>query len=242
MPNPFFRFKQFTVYHDRTAMKVTTDACLFGAWCSEQIRNGSFPNENVLEIGAGTGLLSLMVAQKNEVLIDAVEIDAPAAEQACENIKASPWKDRVFIHHADILHFAPQKQYECIFSNPPFYEHEIESVSDQKKLAHHGLGLKLDQLFATLSNLLKKNSIFFLLLPYKRVAEIEQQLKKSQFSVLDKTLVRQTVLHQPFRIMLMGTNGKTDKPVKENIISIWDESRQYTAEFVDLLKDYYLYL
>lgn len=242
MPNPFFRFKQFTVYHDRTAMKVTTDACLFGAWCSELIRNGSFHKDTALEIGAGTGLLSLMVAQKNEIEIDSVEIDASAADQANENIKASSWKDRVFIHHADILHFAPHKQYDCIFSNPPFYEHEIESVSNQKKLAHHGLGLKLDQLFVTISSFLKQEGIFFLLLPYKRITEIEQQLKKYQFSVLNKTLVRQSLLHQPFRIMLFGTNGKINKPAKEHIISIWDESRQYTPEFVDLLKDYYLYL
>lgn len=242
MPNPFFRFKQFTVYHDRTAMKVTTDACLFGAWCSEQMRNELFHKDNALEIGAGTGLLSLMIAQKNEIVIDAVEIDAAAAEQACENIKASPWKDRLFINHADILQFAPHKQYDCIFSNPPFYEHEIESVSDQKKLAHHGLGLKLDQLFAILSIFIKPEGIFFLLLPFKRMAEIEQQLKKNQFSVLNKTLVRQSVSHQPFRIMLIGTKGKSNKPAKEHIISIWDKSRQYTPEFVDLLKDYYLYL
>jgi tRNA1Val (adenine37-N6)-methyltransferase len=228
MPNPFFQFKQFTVYHDRTAMKVTTDACLFGAWCSEQMRNELFHKDNALEIGAGTGLLSLMVAQKNEIVIDAVEIDAAAAEQACENIKASPWKDRLFINHADILQFAPHKQYDCIFSNPPFYEHEIESVSDQKKLAHHGLGLKLDQLFAILSSFIKPEGIL--------------QLKKNQFSVLNKTLVRQSVSHQPFRIMLIGTKEKSNKPAKEHIISIWDESRQYTPEFVDLLKDYYLYL
>jgi tRNA1Val (adenine37-N6)-methyltransferase len=152
MPNPYFRFKQFTVYHDRTAMKVTTDACLFGAWSSEIINKGLFAKDNALEIGAGTGLLSLMVAQKNNITIDAVEIDASASQQAAENIVASPWKERISIHHSDILRFDNHKKYDCIFSNPPFYENEIDSINDKKNLAHHGLGLKLDVLFEIMSN------------------------------------------------------------------------------------------
>jgi tRNA1Val (adenine37-N6)-methyltransferase len=242
MPNPFFRFKQFTVYHDKTAMKVTTDACLFGAWSSELISNGQFAKENALDIGSGTGLLSLMVAQKNEIEIDAVEIDVSAVEQACENIAASPWKERIYIHYADILHFESSKRYDCIFSNPPFYEKEIESGNDKKNLAHHGVGLKLGDLFKTISSFLKPDGIFLLILPYKRIAEIEQQLKKHQLSLLSKTQVCQSVLHQPFRLMLMGTNKITNFPVEENKISIWNEFRQYTPEFIRLLKDYYLYL
>ena len=96
MPNPFFKFKQFTVYHDRCAMKVTTDSCFFGAWVADEIKNSS-PNSyrekirNVLDIGTGTGLLSLMVAQHNEVEIDAVEIEPGAAEQAKENVVSISW-------------------------------------------------------------------------------------------------------------------------------------------------------
>ncbi|MCU7550332.1 methyltransferase [Chitinophagaceae bacterium LB-8] len=242
MPNPYFRFKQFTVHHDRTAMKVTTDACLFGAWVSERIRNGQFNKHHALEIGAGTGLLSLMVAQQNEISIDAVEIDASAAEQACENIKESPWKERIYIHHTDILHYKDHKQYDCIFSNPPFYEHEIQSSNDKKNLAHHGAGLKLEELLRVISNFLRKDGLFFLLLPYKRIAEIEQLLKRQQLFLINKMVVRQSVHHQPFRLMLMGTNKKTDIPVDEKIISIWDENRQYTTDFISLLKEYYLYL
>ncbi len=242
MPNPFFRFKQFTVFHDRTAMKVTTDACLFGAWSAEMISKRQFLKNNALEIGAGTGLLSLMVAQKNHITIDAVEIDASASQQAAENIAASPWKERISIHHADILHFDNHKKYDYIFSNPPFYENEIESSDDKKNLAHHGHGLKLDVLFEIISKFLKQDGNFFLLLPYKRIVEIEQLLKKQQFFLINKTHVRQSVLHQPFRLMLIGTRKKTEFPVNETSISIWDESRQYTPEFIGLLKEYYLYL
>jgi tRNA1Val (adenine37-N6)-methyltransferase len=242
MPNPYFRFKQFTIFHDRTAMKVTTDACLFGAWSSEMIKSRPSVKRNALEIGAGTGLLSLMMAQKNDIEIDTVEIDASAAGQAGENIAASPWKERIHIHHIDILQFAGNHYYDCIFSNPPFYEFEIETESVQKNFAHHGTGLKFHELFAVISNFLQPNGIFLLLLPYKRITEIEQLLNKKQLYLLNKTLVRQSVHHQPFRLMLMGTNQKTNITVKEETISIWNESRQYTPEFISLLKDYYLYL
>jgi tRNA1Val (adenine37-N6)-methyltransferase len=223
-------------------MKVTTDACLFGAWIAEIINNGQFAKENALEIGAGTGLLSLMVVQKNHITIDAVEIDAAAAEQAAENLAASEWKEKIRIHHSDILQFDPKKKYDCIISNPPFYEKEIESADNKKNLAHHGHGLKLDELFATISNFLNKDGTFFLLLPYKRNNEMELLLKKYQLSLIRKVQVRQSVHHQPFRLMLMGTNKKTNLPVEENTLSIWNESRQYTPEFTNLLREYYLYL
>jgi tRNA1Val (adenine37-N6)-methyltransferase len=242
MPNPYFQFKQFTIFHDRTAMKVTTDACLFGAWSSEMIKSRQFDKSNALEIGAGTGLLSLMMAQKNDIEIDAVEIDASAAGQAGENIAGSPWKERIHLYHQDILQFESNQCYDCIFSNPPFYESEIQSASDQKNIAHHGTGLKLNELFTIISKFLQPNGFFLLLLPYKRISEIEQLLHRKQFYLVNKTLVRQSVAHQPFRIMLMGTNQKTSNSVKEETISIWNESQQYTPEFISLLKDYYLYL
>src|SRR5215510_10706183 len=109
MANTYFDFKQFTIHQDRCAMKVTTDACLFGAWLAERVgsqesivRSQGFERRRILDIGAGTGLLSLMVAQKCDAVIDAVEIDKRAAGQAAENVAASKWKERIVVTQGDI--------------------------------------------------------------------------------------------------------------------------------------------
>src|SRR5215213_2272797 len=112
MANPYFKFKQFTIYHNRCAMKVTTDSCFFGAWAAEKIKNDELKIKNVLDIGTGTGLLSIMIAQKKEVAIDAVEIDNDASQQAKENVEASPWKNRIRIFNENILSFEPDKKYD----------------------------------------------------------------------------------------------------------------------------------
>jgi len=147
MGNPYFRFKQFMVYQDRCAMKVTTDACLFGAWCAMEIENAKLKIKNVLDIGAGTGLLSLMAAQRNRhITIDAVEIENEAAAQAQSNIEASPWRDRIHLYATDIRSFQSLVKYDAIISNPPFYEKEIVSADREKNTAHHSTDLELEQL------------------------------------------------------------------------------------------------
>jgi tRNA1Val (adenine37-N6)-methyltransferase len=137
-------------------MKVTTDACLFGAWVAKEINNEKILINNYLDIGTGTGLLSLMIAQKNSsVKIDSIEIDKEAAEQALENVNASSWKERINVIHADAKDFAFTKKYDLIVSNPPFYENELKSPDEKKNMAHHG-GLSLDKLIqAIFENFLK---------------------------------------------------------------------------------------
>jgi tRNA1Val (adenine37-N6)-methyltransferase len=241
MPNPYFQFKQFTIHHDRCAMKVTTDACVFGAWCAEEI--GNEPHEeakNILEIGSGSGLLSLMIAQKNNCFIDAIEIDEEAAKQAKENIFLSPWRKNVYLHHADVLNFSFNQSYNIIVSNPPFYENEIESSSKKKSLAHHGDGLKLSALFSLVKNQLAARGNFYLLLPFKRRAEAEKILRKEKLFIQKAIVILQSVKHPPFRIMIKASH--TPMHVEEKQISIADDKQQYTLEFISLLKDYYLYL
>src|SRR5882724_12429409 len=122
MSNHFFQFKQFTIHQDHCAMKVTTDASLFGAWAEESVRSREPGVRNILDIGTGTGLLSLMLAQRINADIDAIEIDEAAAEQAIENTEASAWKERITVINADAKNYSFPKKYDCIISNPPFYE------------------------------------------------------------------------------------------------------------------------
>ncbi|MES1198259.1 MAG: methyltransferase [Chitinophagaceae bacterium] len=243
MANSFFQFKQFIIQQDRCAMKVTTDACLFGAWAAERVRSRESGVGSILDIGTGTGLLSLMIVQKIKANIDAIEIDEAAFQQANENIAASVFAERINILHGDAKTFSFNKKYELIISNPPFYENELKATHSKKNIAHHNEGLLLSELLPIIKNNLAPDGIFYLLLPYKRNEEIKNLLFRHEFDVLQMILVRQSVNHDYFRIMLSG-KLKKNEPVETLIdeISITDEKQQYTPQFTELLKDYYLNL
>ena len=222
-------------------MKVTTDGCLFGSWCSNELSTSPYDVQSVLDIGCGTGLLSLMIAQKNNVNIDAVEIDVEAAAQANENVADSPWKEQIKIINKDVLTWSPEKKYDAIISNPPFYENELKSGRHNKDLAHHSEGLRLEELLQFIKQNLSAEGKFFLMLPYKRSNDLEKLLNTVGLTINTKVVVKQTTTHQPFRILVKGS-AKNNKTLIEQEIAIKDEHQQYTPAFVSLLKDYYLYL
>lgn len=217
-------------------MKVTTDGCLFGAWVTNELSKDAYGR--ALDIGAGTGLLSLMIAQKNKLLIDAVEIDAPAAKQAVENVKASPFRTITVIEE-DILKL-PTDTYDVIVSNPPFYENELTSGKLQKDTAHHSRDLKWSDLFKVIHQRLRSEGKFFLLLPFKRKKEAEDLMAANGLFVQKIVQVKPSVAQAPFRLMMAGSKQQTD--IIESKIIIKDADQNYTGEFSALLKDYYLYL
>lgn len=239
MSNPYFQFKQFTVYHDRCAMKVTTDACMFGGWVTQNLSQQDTTEKSLLDIGTGTGLLSLMIAQQIQARIDAIEIDPEAAGQATENIKSSPWSDRINVITEDLRHFHPEKKYDQIISNPPFYEKEIPSANPGKQAAHHGEGLLLEELFNWVKNNLKQEGQFHALLPFKRKQAIHTLLRKAGLFVEEWIEIKPTGKSLPSRILLRAT---LEKPLvvyeSEEIIAM--EGNEYSAFFRRLVKDYYL--
>jgi tRNA1Val (adenine37-N6)-methyltransferase len=244
MPNSFFQFKEFTVHQDRCAMKVTTDSCLFGAWVAAKIQHTVPETMQLLDIGTGTGLLGLMQAQKNpSLIIDAIEIDGDAAGQAVQNMKGSPWKERLNVIHADVKNFAPGVKYDFIISNPPFYEKELKGDNTKKNLAHHNEGLLLPELLKLIEENLAPDGHFFLLLPYKRNAEIKKLVVDSGMFIEDLLFVRQTPRHDYFRMLVQGKRSTTEA-IKTNFneITIKDENEKYTEAFQSLLRDYYLHL
>lgn len=243
MSNSYFQFKQFAIQQDRCTMKVTTDGCLFGAWITKEINKEEFISNNALDIGTGTGLLSLMIAQKTNFNIDAVEIDKESYEQAKENISSSPWNDRINVLHGDARNFNFSKQYDIIFSNPPFYENELKSEDARRNIALHSDELTLDDLLRVINNNLSSSGIFFLLLPYKRKDELRKIFQKYKFSLKKIIFVRQSVEHDYFRLMILGKR-ETGELIETsfNEISIWDKNKNYPKEFIMLLKDYYLNL
>lgn len=221
-------------------MKVCTDACLFGAWAAHKIQNEQLNIGRILDIGTGTGLLSLMVAQKNNGQIDAVEIDTTAALQATENFKASPWKERLHIHNVSIQQSNLTTQYDFIISNPPFYNNDLKSNDEKRNLALHATNLSTEELLAAVEQRLYNTGHFAILLPYKQVNHFEKLCNARGYMLSEKVAVKQTPQHSYFRIMLWFNKARGD--CKETEITIMQSNNNYSEEFVQLLKDYYLYL
>lgn len=218
-------------------MKVCTDACLFGAL----VANSKLSMTDCLDIGTGTGLLSLMLAQKNSfVKIHGIEIDSDSVRQANQNFIESPWAERLFVYETDALDFNPGKKYDCIISNPPFFENDLHSPDTNKNNAKHNTSLTLVQLLETVNRLLDNKGSFAVLLPYRRLDYFVEEAAKYHLHLDRQVLVKQTAGHDFFRVILFFSRTKK-QATKEEII-IKDNEGKYTTAFIEVLKDYYLYL
>lgn len=242
MPNDFFRFKQFTVWQQHCAMKVCTDACLFGAWTASAIGNEKLPGQTILDIGAGTGLLSLMLAQQNsKSVLHAVEIDAGAAKQAKENFASSPWHARLQVFNTAIQSFPGAKQYDFVITNPPFFQNDLASPNAQRNIALHSRQLSLETLVIAIQIHLAPDGHFAVLLPYYRATVFDLLAQQAGYYLQQKTSVQQTPAHTPFRGMLLY--GKEQQSsIEQSSIIIKDAAGNYTDAFAALLHAYYLYL
>lgn len=236
--NTWFQFKQFTIHQEKSAMKVCTDACLFGAWVAKKIEENKIKADNILDIGCGTGLLSLMIAQKSTAQIDAVEIDKNAFEQAEENIGLSTRKHRIRIHNNCITNYKSSNKYELIICNPPFYENQLKSNNDGRNKAMHATTLSYLELADSLKKNLAENGFAAVLLPYSIVKNFEEVLFTQQLFIVEKINVAHSPLHPFFRSMLLISTIK--EGLSEYSLSIKKSEKEYSTEFIELLKDYYL--
>ena len=239
MRNHFFRFKQFTIQQDKCAMKVCTDTCLFGSLAATHANEKQ--TIQVLDIGTGTGLLTLMFAQKHaNAIIDAIEIDEAAAQQATENINASPWKKRLHVIQGDIKKIPLHKQYDFIITNPPFFENSLKSNSSKRNIALHGEALHLKELLTIIKKYLCVSGQCIILLSLSTTFSFEQALAQEHLYIQEKIFIKQTPQHPYFRTVLLFSKQKTETTISEIIIQ--NEDGQYTPTFITLLKDYYLNL
>ena len=211
-------------------MKVCTDACLFGAWTVSEMRNDEI--RTILDVGTGTGLLSLMVAQATDAQIDAVEIDENANAQASENFDASPWSNKLRLHHCAVQQYDPPYRFDLIICNPPFYENDLQSPDKKKNLAMHSTQLSADELFYSLKRLLAPGGKIAMLVPYHRAKTVERKIDDNNLFVYKKVAVKQTEKHSPFRCMYLIKDVISG--FSESEITVKDE------EFNFLLKSYYL--
>lgn len=231
-----FKFKQFTIYQDRCAMKIGTDGVLLGAWT-----NISNLPKSVLDIGTGTGIIGLMLAQRcNADTIDAIEIDEDAFEQCVENFEASPWSDRLFCYHASLHEFLDEvdDKYDLIISNPPFYSEQVTSGNIARDQARQNSSLPFNLLLKGVSELLSKNGSFSIVIPFKE----------------EKNVLKQALKFELYPIRLLRVKGHPESEVKRSLMEfhfkktgvlinelIIEKSRhEFTEDYINLTKDFYL--
>ncbi|NRS89758.1 tRNA1Val (adenine37-N6)-methyltransferase [Flavobacterium sp. 7E] len=234
-----FTFKKFAVEQDRCAMKIGTDGVLLGAWTP--ITNNPF---SVLDIGAGTGIIALMLAQRtNAEQIDALEIDEEAYEQAVDNFENSPWSDRLFCFHAGLDEFIeePEDEYDLIVSNPPFYSEDYKTDSEQRDLARFQDALPFEDLLEAADLLLSENGIFAVIIPFKEEEKFLALAKEMELYPIKITHVKGTPTSEIKRSLLaFSRNEIADFPIDELTIEI--SRHNYTPEYIALTKDFYLKL
>jgi len=212
-------------------MKVSTDACLLGAWSSL-----TTATNNILDIGSGTGVLSLMLAQKNkEAKIDAVEIEHDAFLQASENFNNSIFRNQITCYHQSIQDFATttNKKYDVIISNPPYFEGDLQANNTKDNLAKHSAALSLEELINCIHHLLTEDGVAFLILPSHRINEIKLPVEKICF-IQDnpKANIKRAMVKL----------SKTATTIYEETLQLKDEKGNYTNDFIELMKQYYLFL
>lgn len=218
-------------------MKVGTDGVLLGSWAP--INNNPF---SILDIGTGTGIIALMLAQRSQAAqIDALEIDEEAYEQATDNFENSPWNDRLFCFHAGLDEFIeePEDEYDLIVSNPPFHPEDYKSDNEQRDLARFQDAMPFEDLMEAADLLLSENGIFAVIIPFKEEEKFLNIAREYELYPIKITRVKGTPTTEIKRSLLaFSRNENPDFPVDELIIET--ARHQYTPEYIELTKEFYL--
>ena len=236
MGNPYFRFKQFTVYHDLCAMKVGIDGVLLGAWASTENA------KRILDIGTGSGLIALMLAQRNEnALIDAIDVEKSAVRQAEINIQHSAWKERIKAHEISLQDFVSmaKNKYDLIVSNPPFFVNSLKTPEKERTNARHTDSLTHEELILLSKSLLAPNGKICVILPIKEGNLCEIFAEKSGLFCSKMVLVFPKPETEAKRLLLEFSTEKKETEISELTIETAIR-HQYSAEFTELAKDFYL--
>lgn len=231
-----FKFKQFTIQQERCAMKIGTDAVLLGAWTSI-----NFNPFSILDIGAGTGVLSLMLAQRSSAeVIDAIEIDDDAYEQCVDNFEFSDWADRLFCYHASLEEFTDDidDPYDLIIVNPPFYSEDFKSDNSQRDMARFQDAMPFDHLLSGVTKLLSETGEFSVIIPFQEEAKFMELAESFHLFPNRLTHVQGNPESEIKRslIALTRTKGSIEKT---NLI-IETQRHQYTDDYMALTKNFYL--
>lgn len=262
MPNPFFRFRQFAIRHDRCAMKVGTDGVLLGAWVStardgecveaaEDAAKGTNGTANeaagirmkVLDVGTGSGLVALMLAQRfPHAEIEGIDIDEASVSQAMENVKNSVFSDRITVanrDYKDISLFGGK--YDLIVSNPPFYRENTMSGNVARDAARHTSALPFDILVANTARLLLPSGVFAVIIPYQSASDFISICVQEKLYITRRMDIKPTPQKLPNRTLLaFSPAAGRVADVETRLITLYDTDNRRTEEYATLTKDFYL--
>ena len=233
-----FTFKQFSINQDRCAMKIGTDGVLLGAWATTAQNLNS-----VLDIGAGTGLLSLMLAQRcHAEILDALEIDSDAYEQCVENFEQSPWGDRLFCYHASLEEFTNEidDKYDLIVCNPPFYSEDYKANNKQRAMARFQDAMPFNQLTKAVAKLLSPSGIFSVIIPFKEESRFITLAANFNLFPNRITHVKGSPNSEIKRSLIEFSFVRPHSEINKELLIIETSRHQYTKNYINLTKDFYL--
>lgn len=236
MANNYFCFKQFTVEQANTAMKVGTDGVLLGAWARSE------SPKHILDIGTGTGLVALMLAQRTNAQIDALEIEYGAYLQASENIAKSPWSGRIRAIHISFQDFYKESiiQYDLVVCNPPFFQNSLKSLEAERNLARHSDSLPVSDLLTGCATLLTDSGTLALIIPYSLVENYIAEAKLYGLFLKERMDVIPCRGKEAVRSLLAFS--KLSGQIQESSLVIESGGRHmYSDEYKKLTEDFYLY-
>ena len=229
-----FHFKHFSLYHHRSTMKVGTDAILLGRWTEVK------PTDIVLDIGTGCGLLPLMLSQKVVAHVDAVDIDKASVEEAGINFEASQWREHLQAHCCSIVDFKPDKRYDLIISNPPFFNRFSKCDSERKSRARHNdAGLSYATLCHEVCRLMQPDGRLAVVLPFVVSQEFLKTAEQLGLFLRKRMTIIPIAGREPNRVNLELGFGKCDVVYEETFV-IREAEKRFTAQYCEFLKDYYL--
>ncbi|GAA4848637.1 tRNA1(Val) (adenine(37)-N6)-methyltransferase [Algivirga pacifica] len=228
-----FKFKEFGISQDRCAMKIGTDGIVLGAWvlCGLERR--------ILDVGTGTGLLSLMIAQRNpKAYLSALEIDTQAAEQAMENIAQSPFSDRIEVIPQALQQFEPIYLFDLIVSNPPFFSNSLKGPQEERNLARHTDTLPFEDLLAFAERFLTAEGRLCVILPVSEMPRLEEDMKQYSFYFQRICWIKHTEQHTVRRVIL--DLGRKQRVPEEEVLCLREEDGvSYSAAYKALTKDFH---
>ncbi|MFM8456117.1 MAG: tRNA1(Val) (adenine(37)-N6)-methyltransferase [Ignavibacteria bacterium] len=234
-----FDFKQFSVNQSHSAMKVCTDSCVFGSLIEPQNA------QSIMDIGTGTGLLALMLAQRTSdtTMIDAIEIDSEAMHDAQSNIHSSPWNHRIVAHHSDIKNWVSKQPYDLILCNPPFHIHSTPSLTPKEQQAFHADdSLPFDMLVKTICNLSHEETQTWILLPIQEMLAFIEVANSHALLVQESIVIHHASNESAIRRICRFSKQKSIE-YSERIFAYREyASGPYTQEFIDAMSPYYLFL
>ncbi len=236
MPNSFFRFRQFVVHQERCAMKVGTDSVLLGAWAKGGRR--------VLDVGSGTGVIAMMMAQRfRNAAVDAVDIEAMACEQALENIAKSPFAGRISVFCSPIQEMASdprfQGLYDAVVSNPPFFENALKAPEAARNMARHTDSLSFADLFGAVRRLMSPDGEFSVIIPFDYLSRLQQEAALNGLVLVRKCAVKTTPRKMPKRFLVaFRFRSVDDFEASEEVLEVSPGVR--SEWYARLTADFYL--